>query len=128
MGASWGRLGGVWRHLGAFLEASWGLFEASLGASWGRLEVLLILRRAESSKILFSNEITLIFLVPGMHFRNENQWKIDLDLSEGDPGCSWAALGRLLGAFRWFWSAVRNFWTLSGRIWSILGSRQGPYT
>ena len=39
----------------------------------------------------------MIFLGAGMHFRNENQWKIELDRFVGDPGCSWAALGWLLG-------------------------------
>ena len=54
----------------------------------------------------------MIVLVPGLHFRNENHWKIDLDRFLGDSrmlmGSSWLALGcfclvlagctRLLGA------------------------------
>ena len=70
----------------------------------------------------------MIFLVLGMHLRNENRWKIDLDRSGGDPRCSWAALGCLLGAFGWFWAAVRDFWALPGRTWSISGSQDAPYT
>ena len=86
------RLGAFWRLLASVLRL-FGGFLWRLGGSWRRVAVLFILRRAESSKMQFVSEISMIFLVPGMHFRNENQWKIDLDSSEGDPGCSWAALG-----------------------------------
>ena len=120
--SSWGRLGGVlepawkrlgasWRLLGSVLSFC-GRFLWRLGSSWRRLAVLFILSRAESSKMLFSSEISMFFLVPRLHFRNGNHWKIDVDRFLGDSrmllGSSWLALGC-------FCLVLVGCWALSGR-------------
>ena len=85
------RLGDVLGRLGAFLEESWGILEASwkrlevfwrlLVASWRFLEasrsVVYLLNGWKLKNGIFFNEILMIFLVLGMHFRNGNHWKID---------------------------------------------------
>lgn len=69
LGRSWGMLGSSSRRLEAFWErlggvivlGPFGSFLGRLGASWRHLEVLFILKRAESSKMQFFPRIFVDF-------------------------------------------------------------------